>query len=175
MASIAIGMDSVLKKYCDAYREKGIMPPLFKNKLPGVLSSAPRNLRTVDAETGLLLTGKLDDCLELKKGVFAVMDHKTRASAPKEVHPTYQVQMDAYTYLLEANGYPTERSAFLVYYWPEPGKLEEGFPFGIEVKKLETNPDSIKVLLKIVKNVLEEEMPAASTECEFCSWAAKVK
>ena len=37
MSSIPIKMDSIIKKYFDIYRNKGILPPLIKNKVKGVL------------------------------------------------------------------------------------------------------------------------------------------
>jgi hypothetical protein len=172
MASIAIGLDSVLKKYCDIFREKGTMPPLWHGKVPGKLAfPRPKTLKWEDSSTGLLLKGLLDDCLELKQGVFAPLDHKTRASAPKEPHESYKVQMDIYTFLLEKNGFATDKRAFLVYYYPQPGELHKGIPFEITVVELKTNPARAMTLLKEAKLVLEKkEPPKAAEACEFCKW-----
>lgn len=174
MASIAVGLDSVLKKYCDAFREKGLMPPLWKGKVPGKLAfPRPKTLKWEDPDTGLVLKGLLDDCLEIKKNVFAPLDHKTRASAPKEPHPSYKVQMDVYAFLLEKNGFKTDGRAFLIYYYPRLGRGEfhQGIPFETTVVELKTNRARTLALLKQAKTVLDKkEIPKPSEKCQFCAW-----
>src|SRR3990172_537291 len=108
--SLPSGIDRVLKAYFEAYRKSGTLPPLIQ--------------------------GKLDDCVVLAGAKLAPLDHKTRASAPDDVSYTqryYQFQMDVYTLLLERNGQPTSRTAYVVYYFPLEGTLDQGFPFGVDV------------------------------------------
>ncbi len=175
MAGIAIGIDSVLKKYCDSYREKGELPPLWKGKVPGRLAyPKPRALKWLDSATGLLLKGVLDDCIEIRKGIFAPLDHKTKASEPREIYPSYQVQMDIYTFLLEKNSMPTENKAFIVYYYPKRGEVEKGLMFDTTVVELRTNPDATIPLLKQARELLGKTSPPAHGKtCEFCNWKGR--
>ncbi len=117
--SLPSGMDRVLKRYFDTYRQQGTLPPLMNGQLSGTLLNESLTIGFTDQESGLRLWGKLDDCLVLGDGRHAPLDHKTRASAPADVSYTekyYQFQMNVYSLLLERNGYPISRTAYVVYY-----------------------------------------------------------
>lgn len=174
MASIAVGLDSVIKDYCNRYRPQGVLPPLLAGKLPGKLvPTALAFLKHVAPDTGATLIGKLDDCLVFDDGTYAPLDHKTRASFTGTVHASYQVQMDVYTFLLEANGYPVARKAYLVYYAPQKGELAEGFPFGVDVKELATNVSRAAELFHEAAAVLAyPEPPPPASACSFCAFVA---
>ncbi len=174
MASIAVGLDSVIKDYCNRYRPQGVLPPLLAGKLPGKLVTTPISfLKHTAGDSGATLVGKLDDCLVFDDGTYAPLDHKTRASFTHKVHDSYQVQMDVYTFLLEANGYPVARKAYLVYYAPQKGELAEGFPFGVDVKELATNSSRAEELFYEAKALLAyPEPPPSAPTCQFCAFAA---
>ena len=116
--SLPAGMDRILKVYFDGYRADGKLPPLIEGRLPGKLSTTPLTLGFNDASLKNRLWGKLDDCVVFPDGRLAPLDHKTRASPPPDEQYTinyYKFQMDVYALLLERNGYPTSRDAYLVY------------------------------------------------------------
>ena len=172
--SLPSGMDRVLKQYFDAYRRRGTLPPLVAGKLQGTLTTHPLTLGFNDARTKARLWGKLDDCLVLSDARLAPIDHKTRASAPDDVSYSqkyYQFQMDVYTLLLERNGHRTSRTAYLVYYFPREGELHEGFPFGVEVHTLTTDPDSAYDVFAAACRCLAGSLPSAAAACEYCRWA----
>ena len=94
--SLPSGIDRVLKRYFDAYRRQGALPPLIDGKLEGALVTSPLTLGFNDAKTGARLWGKLDDGVILPDRRVAPLDHKTRASAPEDVSYTekyYQFQI----------------------------------------------------------------------------------
>jgi len=171
--SLPSGMDAVLKRYFDTYRKQGTLPPLIDGKLRGTLMSGLLNLEFVDPDGEARLFGKLDDCLVLPDGRHAPLDHKTRASAPEGVAYTekyYQLQMDVYSLLLQRNGYPISRTAVVVYYYPQPGALHEGFPFGVAIHEVATDPDSASRIFEAARALLGGPMPNAGRECEYCQW-----
>lgn len=173
--SLPSGIDRVLKAYFNDYRRQKTLPPLIRNKIQGSLSDESLTLGFNDPETKARLWGKLDDCLVLPDKRLAPLDHKTRASAPEDISYTetyYKFQMDVYTLLLERNGYPTSRTAYVVYYYPSEGKLHEGFPFGVLVHKIETHPEEAYAVFAAGCRCLAGALPESSPTCEFCRWAS---
>ena len=174
--SLPSGIDRVLKAYFDGYRQRGLLPPLMEGKLDGRLASTDLTIGFTDAIVKARLWGKLDDCLLLSDGRFAPLDHKTRASAPDGVRYTqtyYQFQMDVYTLLLERNGHRTNRTAYVVYYFPLEGELHHGFPFGVAVHHIVTDPDRAYRIFQEGARCLNGPLPAAGAACEFCRWATR--
>ena len=172
--SLPSGMDRILKVYFDAYRKQGTLPLLIRGKLDGQLAQQPLTLGFDDARVGARLWGKLDDCVILPDQTLAPLDHKTRASAPADVSYSekyYQFQMDVYALLLERNGHPTSRTAYLVYYFPLEGELHEGVPFGVAVHQLTTHPETAYTVFTNACRCLEGPLPSSGEACEFCRWA----
>lgn len=172
--SLPSGIDRVLKGYFDAYRGRGILPPLVHGKLDGRLATNALTLGFNDASTKARLLGKLDDCLILADERLAPLDHKTRASSPESVDYTlkyYKFQMDVYTLLLERNGHPTSRTAYVVYYFPVDGELHKGFPFEVTVHKIVTDPDGAYEIFAAGCRCLDNPLPPAGPDCAFCRWA----
>jgi hypothetical protein len=172
--SLPSGMDRVLKGYFDQYRGQSCLPPLIAGKLEGLLSPHPLTLGFNDAGTGSRLWGKLDDCMVLPDGRLAPIDHKTRASSPDDLSYTqtyYQFQMDVYTLLLERNGHRTSRTAHVLYYFPIDGTLHEGFPFGLTVHTVATDPDKAYRIFVEGARCLAGPLPARVEACAYCRWA----
>lgn len=174
--SLPSGMDSVIKKYFDRYRGKKELPPILKNKIKGRLALAmPKTLYFHD-DSGYILHGRPDEYVELPGQLIAALDHKTRASAPKELLPVYKNQLDIYDFLLAKNDYPTAGKAYLVYYHPALGELHEGFPFETTIKEIKTEPEFAEELFYKAIELLEQNAPPPSHgECRFCRWAEQLK
>jgi len=171
--SLPSGMDRVLKAYFDTYRKRGVLPPLVQGKLKGVLATHPMTLGFNDVRTKARLWGKLDDCIVHADGRLAPFDHKTRASAPDGVSYTqkyYQFQMDVYTLLLERNGHPVSRTAYVVYYFPLEGELHQGFPFGVDVHTITTDPDGAYEVFAAGCRCLAGPLPPPGPVCDYCRW-----
>jgi CRISPR/Cas system-associated exonuclease Cas4 (RecB family) len=178
--SLPGGMDLVIKDYFDFWRVKNELPPEIRGKVSGKLFpdlatlKKWRNWRTgliyEDKDAGGILSGALDDCV-VDENRYAPLDYKTRGYPPKENgHEFYQGQMDAYTLLLNANGYFVKNLAYLVYYFPK--KVEENgvVHFNVEVKEMKTDLEKAKKELKNAIAVLKSPLPAKHSECAFCSW-----
>jgi CRISPR/Cas system-associated exonuclease Cas4 (RecB family) len=171
--SLPGGIDLILKSYFNLYRSKRELPPLIAGKLKGVLADIPLNLEFIDVGNNLKIKGKLDDCLKTEDGLYVPLDHKTRGSLPGNIEYSYnyyKVQMDTYSLLLAKSGYSIKNIAYIVYYSPTEGMLHKGFPFKVEVHKLETNPYSAHRLFIEAKKCIEGPLPESSPQCEFCQW-----
>lgn len=172
--SLPGGIDLVLKAYFNEYRIKGEIPLLIKGKIEGKLAKVPLNYKFIDWENEIQITGKLDDCIELKEGIYVPLDHKTRSSQPKNIkysYNYYKVQMDTYALLLVKNGLKIENIAYIIYYSPLRGELHKGFPFEVSVHKLKTDPDAAYRLFIKAKKCIEGPLPEPNPQCEFCRWS----
>lgn len=172
--SIAIGVDLAAKAYFDQYRGKDTMPPLLSGKIPGKLAvTLPKWLVYEKPGNTYKIIGKIDELAEVSPGTFAVIDHKTRDKLPEEVHKAHQLQMDVYTWLLEHNGWKTNRMAYLVYYLPGVF-TDQGTPFVVDVKAFTTDPVRGKSVYEQALEVLSRDEPPPSHElCEYCIFAKK--
>lgn len=105
-----------------------------------------------------------------ENGQHAALDHKTRGFGVKEIHRAYQLQMDAYTFLLRKNGHKTGNIAFLAYYIPTFGEIHSGIPFEVDVRELKVNPNRIPKMLDEIIKLLNGKMPKPNKECNFCKF-----
>ena len=179
--SLPGGMDSVLKKYFDDCRARGVMPSEIKGKLKGKLfddadklaewRNNRHGLRFTDKKSGIELMGAVDDMFVAEDGCFIPIDFKTRGWPIKEdTHEHYQHQMDIYAFLLEKNGVKTGGFACLLFY--HPTKAEDGcrFQFKSEFVKVDTNTKRAAKLFRDAIKLLQGPEPKAHEECEWCSW-----
>ena len=180
--SLPSGMDRILKKHFDSFRDKGLLPPELK-KLKGVklfdnveLLKVWRNnwkgIQWTDEE-GNILRGAVDNILQKGKKLI-VLDFKTRGFPLKEdTHEHYQDQMDIYNFLLRKNGFETENYAYLLFYHPKEVEEDGDVAFHIDLVKVEISVENAERIFKEAVEILNGEMPECEEECEFCKWAIK--
>ncbi len=148
----------------------------MKNKIKGCLALAMPKTLYFNDDSGYVLYGRPDEYIEHANESIAALDHKTRASAPKELLQVYQNQLDIYDFLLAKNDYKTAGKAYLVYYYPEAGELHQGFPFAVHIKEIRTNPESAEELFsKAIETLEKDEPPEAQEGCDFCKWLEDMK
>ncbi|MCM8796472.1 MAG: PD-(D/E)XK nuclease family protein [Candidatus Omnitrophica bacterium] len=178
VASITSGIDRAIKEYLNEFRAKNELPPFLKDKLPGKLMvNFPKRgwLEYTDKKLNAKLGGFLDECIEFEDKHYAVMDHKTRGSIPEAVHQAYQLQMDVYTLLLEENGFPTKKNAYLVYYIPKKITYGLDFQFEILLKEIKTDPQRAKEIFSNGVVCLSGPIPPLQDNCGFCKWLDTAK
>ena len=184
VSSLPGGMDKVIKEYFDKYRLKDELPPELKGKLEGKLMPDlalikkwrywQTGLAYKDKETGAVLGGAIDDCLQNGK-FYIFLDYKTRRSPPKEgwlvySEKYYKNQLSCYTLLLKENGYKVKNYAYLIYYFPKVVKENGVVEFDIKIVKININiHEAKKNFLNAVK-LLQGEIPPRSPGCEYCNW-----
>ncbi|MCX8159090.1 MAG: PD-(D/E)XK nuclease family protein [Candidatus Pacearchaeota archaeon] len=189
-SSLPNGMDRVLKKHFDVFRDKGKLPPeLEKNKeLEGVrlfgdneeqkklLEIWRNNKKGIvfkDSE-GNMLVGAVDNVL-IKGNKLIILDYKTRGYALKDdTHEHYRDQLDVYNFLLRENGFETEDYGYLLFYVPEK-VLESGeVVFETKLIKMKTNPDNAKKLFEDALKLLKGKCPSRHSG-EVCEWCYLVE
>ncbi len=188
--SLPSGMDLVLKKHFDSFREKGKLPPeLCKDKecenmslfgkskeekeLLNIWRNNRKGLQWKDEE-GNILRGAVDNIL-VKGKKLIVLDYKTRGYALKEdTHKHYQDQLDAYNFLLRQNGYETEDYGYLLFYYPEK-VLETGeVIFETKLIKMNINTENAKKIFEEAIKLLKGKCPAHHKE-KVCDWCRLVE
>lgn len=176
VSRLANRFDVVLKNYFDIYREIGEIPPLVDGKLEGKLQNPFQEKYYVDIDLNYKFYGKLDECLINTQGKLVPVDFKTSSSDPreKETLSAYHAQIDAYLFALKKSGKRVADYGYLVYVFPDKGKLHEGFPMIIHVTKLAGNPERTEQRISKAISVLEGKIPEPSPSCEFCNWHDRV-
>lgn len=175
VATITTGLDSVIKEYFNLYRTKEILPPLLENKVPGkLIRNFPKRgwFEFTDHKMDAMLGGYLDECLDLGDNFYAALDHKTRGSKPENTHRAHQFQMDAYTFLLEQNSFPTRRLAYLIYYIPKTVASQDAIEFEVIASQIKTDPENAKRVFYAAVSMLKESIPPLQEDCGFCKWTA---
>jgi CRISPR/Cas system-associated exonuclease Cas4 (RecB family) len=176
------GLDLLIKNYFDYFRNRGELPPEIKGKVQGKLISNQKILnewrstyknskpRYFDKELNAVLFGGLDECL-VDNEFYIPVDYKTRGFDLKEDSLLYyQIQLDSYTLLLEAEGLKHLSFGYLIYYIPQ--KIAENglIKFKVEIYKVKTDPKrALKIFQEAVKT-LRGPKPRSSLNCQFCSW-----
>lgn len=174
MPSIAIGLDSVFKKYFDYYRSIGELPPDLRKEMSGHLIEKLKPTYYYDMKPGYCILGKLDDCLVTDEGAHVPLDHKTRASPARDVHPAYQLQMEVYCLLLDGNGLRAGDRAYLLYFYPLSVNPDEGagkIAFGLDIKRVDVDMEHAgQVIEQAIVCLESSNIPEPSVECEYCGW-----
>ncbi|GIW65536.1 MAG: hypothetical protein KatS3mg094_055 [Candidatus Parcubacteria bacterium] len=175
------GMDLLIKKYFDKYRALGKLPPEIEGKVRGKLinESILKKWRTThkysepfyyNERLDAVLFGGLDECL-VDDEYYIPTDYKTYGFELKEnSHSFHQLQLDAYTLMLQANGYKHLNLAYLIYYIPQEIKENGVIKFKVEVVEVKTNPENAKMIFESAINLLRGPKPKSHSECEYCSW-----
>jgi hypothetical protein len=169
MSSIPIKIDSIIKGYYNQYRGE-ILPPILKGRVEGRLALGMPLTLSCEVFKGIVLWGRPDDYLELEDANIVVLDNKTSSKAPQTVHPSYQLQMDVYSYLLMRNGYKTIPKAYLAYFSPKESDLCEGMSMNCSVIEVCTDPNRVESLTRRALRVLNSSIPNPGHLCQYCEW-----
>lgn len=173
----------MIKVYFDKYRAQDKLPPEIEGKVEGELMRDQRLLERwrnwreglIFHDTDAILSGALDDCLVERSesgDKYMPLDYKTRGWAKKEdSHEYYQYQLDAYTFLLEKNGFPTKKRAGIVFYHPIEVVGDGLVKFEIEPMMIKTDIErAYKVFREAVELLKRSTPPAKHSDCQFCGY-----
>jgi len=163
-------MDSIIKHYFNKYRDLAQLPPIIEGKVTGWLAvGMPKTLKH-EMSNGITVWGRPDDYLKLKDSSIVAFDHKTKSKEPEDVHRSYQLQLDVYSYLLKAMGYETTNKAYLAFYYPDECELHEGMPFNCTVIEVKTDQSRVEKLTEKAYTILHGKLPNSNENCNYCKW-----
>lgn len=183
--SLPSGMDKILKKHFNKFRDKGELPPeiceddnckdmkLFDDKEK--LKIWQNNWKGVSwtDDAGNILHGAVDNILVKKQNTkekLIVLDYKTRGYPLKDdTHKHYQLQLDIYNFLLRKNNYKTEDYGFLLFYVPREVTKTGEVVFDTTLKKMKINTKNADDVWKKAIKLLEGDCPD-----KVCEWCGKV-
>lgn len=169
--------DRIIKEYFDRFRKQGELPPLVKGKVEGKLENPFQEKYFYSIDEKYSFYGKLDDCLVSEDGFYIPVEFKTASADPrgKEIFPSYQNQMDEYTFLLEMNQKKTPGFSYIIYFYPDQGEeIHRGMPIIVDIQKVKTNPNLVKPRLIQAIEILEKDLPLPKNGCPFCQWYDKL-
>ena len=182
-------VDALLKREFDFHRAKKTKHPLMESYGIDALPFPHEDLdtwrdnfkgvQTVDKDTGLTVSGAVDDVWQSPDGKLIVVDYKATSKdgevtldAPWQIG--YKRQMEVYQWLLRQNGFEVSDTGYFVY---ANGNADaEAFDAKLEfdVKILPyTGDDSwVSGTLKEIKACLDQgKIPASGDECDYCDYA----
>ncbi len=181
-------VDELLKEEFDAYRKRDEAHPLLKeNRIKAKLFQNQKlldkwrdnryGISYYDRKIDATLFGAVDDILEFAGGVLAPLDYKSTGSKVANVYDRFQLQMDTYTFLLEKNGYTTNKKGYLAFYIVDKDKgFIDRLPFRKELHEIEANPLDVYEIFKDAVFVLRGTTPPPhGKDCPFKKWLSTAK
>ena len=182
-STLPSGMDGLIKKYFDVYRQKQLMPPEIKDIKGRLIEKSHiskwRNWKTglkFTDNDGCMLIGALDECL-IENNMYIPMDYKTRGFPLKyDSTSYYTLQMSCYNFLLHKNNYSVSNYAYLVFYIPSDYPSEGIIKFGVEPIRIETyHLDKVySIFRSALSTIFKSEPPPMAQDCPFCGWSRNV-
>lgn len=182
--SLPSGIDNVLKKYFDGYRQKGELPKELQKEIPN--SSLYPDQENMDkwrdwrtglnftSPKGVKLIGAFDDLLVHKDDTISPLDYKTRGYPPKSIMDSekyYGLQLSVYSLLLKQNKYKITGQGFLIYYYPKEVSDDGMIQFNIKPVRIPADPKyAIEVCTKAINILENDDIPKANLGCEYCSY-----
>lgn len=180
-------IDSYTKKVTNIHFDRYAQMPSWLGEF-GIQAKPVRvphhsKFKVVDEKTGILLTGMPDEMLQKEDGSYVIVDYKTSkfTETQDSLYPMYEVQLNAYAYIGERQGFAPVSKLALVYMEPQtdltPDNLdsilhEDGFLMGFEGHPLEirlNGEETIPPLLKKVRKMYDQSVPPdGNSECKDC-------
>ena len=62
------------------------------------------------------------------------------------------------------------KTAYVIYYDPLDGALHDGFPFGIAIHEVATDPAAAYEVFRAARRVSADPLPPSSDVCTCCRW-----
>ncbi len=188
--TLNIAIDHLLKKEFDAHRISqtphkimqtyGVDAVPFQHKLMDSWRENFEGVQYPDPNTGMIISGAIDDVWVNPKGELIVIDYKVTAKdgTIEKLEDTgwekqYQRQMEIYQWLLRKNGFKVSDTGYFVYAnglkdrEAFDGKLE----FNVRLIPYKGNADWVDAILAEIKQVLDSNnIPPIGENCEYCTY-----
>ncbi len=186
-------VDTLLKKEFDIHRAKNKAHPLIKEYGIDAVPVAHEKLdewrdnfkgvRFLHEETGMIITGAIDDLWKNSKGEYIVVDYKATSknaeitALDQDWQDGYKRQMEVYQWLLRQNGFKVSNTGYFVYC---NGKTDlEAFDGKLEfdITLIPYKGDDSWVEQEITnahKCLMGNKIPKSGNDCDYCNYIKEV-
>ena len=188
--TLNVAVDALFKHEFDSYRKKKKQHPLMKEYHIDAVPFAHSDLEKwrnpfegvvhLHEETGLLVSGGIDDVWVEPNGSLIVVDYKATSKSEKIVtlddsswKDQYARQVGVYQWLLRKNGFTVNDTAYFVYANGDSGKDAFKNILTFETTLVPTFGDTSWIeptLIKIKKCLTSDAFPASGDACEYCPY-----
>jgi len=186
-------VDFLLKQEFDTHRVQGTKHPLQEEYGIDAVPAQHPNIDTwrenfegvtcIHHDTGLTVSGAIDDLWMTSSGEYIVVDYKATAKeAPvtdldQAWHDGYKRQMEVYQWLLRHNDLAVSDTGYFVYCTGKMDRhaFDKVIEFDVVLISYTGKDDWVDSTLHDVKTCLESDtIPAASPDCDHCTyWYAR--
>ncbi len=188
-------VDALLKKELDAHRVLGTQHPLAKayglDAVPLVheqmeewRNALSQGVKCVHKPTGLIVRGAVDDIWVNKAGELIVIDYKATSkdgkieSLDEDWHRGYKRQLEIYQWLLRQNGFKVSDTGY--WFYANATKDRDAFDgrldFELTLVPYTGTTGWVDQTLVELKMCLDADvLPAASENCDYCTYRTAVK
>lgn len=188
--TLNVAVDALFKKEFDTYRAEKKQHPLMKEYDIDAVPFAHKNLDTwrdafegithLHEETGLRVSGAVDDIWEHRDGSLIVIDYKATSKEGKIVTlddsawgEQYARQVGVYQWLLRQNGFTVNDTAYFVYANGDASRPSFENTLTFETTLVPTVGDTswIEPTLHKIRECLESDTyPKSGEACEYCPY-----
>tara|TARA_B100000745_G_scaffold76832_2_gene46514 strand:- start:2637 stop:3413 length:777 start_codon:yes stop_codon:yes gene_type:complete len=188
--NLNIAVDELFKKEFDGHRAAGTPHPImtkyeldavpFKHRDIDLWRDNFKGLEHTHKETGLTVSGAVDDVWQNSKGKLIIVDYKATSKSEKieelgdsPWEKQYQRQLGVYRWLLEQNGFEVEEEGYLVYANADKSVdvFDNKLTFDTTLVSCPTDISWIENTLRNIKICLEDKKyPAPGENCEYCPY-----
>ena len=187
--SLNSAVDKLLKKEFDSHRAKETAHPLMKKygldlvpypneKMEEWRDALGGGVQYHDKETNLIITGAIDDVWVNPKKELHIVDYKA-TSKDGEVNLDsdwqigYKRQMEVYQWLFRKNDFKVSDTGYFVYCNGDADKEAFDAKLEFDVKIIPYEGDDVWVsetIKDLHRCLISDEIPKASSECDFCAY-----
>ncbi len=186
---INTAVDHQLKNEFDAYRKLGSKHP-FQEEFNIDAVPAPHDkintwrenfegVTYYHPETGMTISGAIDDLWINSTGEYIVVDYKATAKEEpvKELdnnwHNAYRKQMEIYQWLLRRNGLKVSDTGYFVYCTGRHNQqtFDKVIEFDVNLIPYTGSDSWVEKTIMDIKACLDsKDLPKSGAECEHCMW-----
>jgi CRISPR/Cas system-associated exonuclease Cas4 (RecB family) len=188
--NLNIAVDELFKKEFDIHRKAGSTHPIMQKYGIDAVPLQHKNMdmwrdpfvgiEHTDPETGLVVSGGVDDIWQTPDGTLIIVDYKStsKAGSITELSDSpwdqqYKRQLGVYRWLLEQNGFTVAPVGYLVYAnaSKDLDAFDDKLVFETTLVSVPTDTEWIAGTLRDIKACLDSnELPKTGHSCEFCPY-----
>ncbi|MFM2381792.1 MAG: hypothetical protein RLZZ76_559 [Candidatus Parcubacteria bacterium] len=188
--NLNIAVDALFKKEFDIYRKDGAPHPIMEESGIDAVPFVHKDLEVwrdpfvgvihTHKETGLVVSGGIDDVWVKPDGTLIIVDYKATSKegtietlADSSWEDQYKRQIGVYQWLFEQNGFTVDKVGYFVYAnaLQSEDTFDNTLTFETTLVPCEGDKSWIEPKLKEIKACLESDTyPASGEGCEYCPY-----